>query len=96
MRTFERLRSALLCAWLLPFGVGCGGSSSETPPPLPPHPLHQSYRSPRVVEAAKAPRPPEPEEELEAEDETPARSGKRGSGTWGSDAPPPLPETEIK
>jgi hypothetical protein len=26
------------------FALGCGGSSSETPPPLSPDPLHDPYR----------------------------------------------------
>lgn len=29
--------------------VACGGSSSETPPPLPPHPLNKPYREPSAV-----------------------------------------------
>ena len=95
MQCSERLRRAALWLCLLPFGMGCGGSSSETPPPLRPHALHEAYRSPRVV----APKPSassnaEPVE-VESDDAPPPNPGG-ASRTWGSSAPPALPETEIK
>ncbi len=64
--------------------VACGGSASETPPPLPPHAHHEPYRVPPVNPSRPAPEPeaPEPEErESDAEDGAPARS------TWGTESP---------
>jgi hypothetical protein len=69
-----------LCS-LLPC-LGCGGSSSETPPPLEPDPTSIRYTGPRFPSAddALAPTPPaEPDE-----DDLPARSRKPATATWGS------------
>jgi hypothetical protein len=38
-------RSLLACLLLCGSFAGCGGSSSETPPPLSPDPLNDPYRS---------------------------------------------------
>jgi len=68
-------RSFLACLSLAGFcGAGCGGSSSETPPPLSPDPLNDPYRSssdlkrragvkradPNAESGALAPRPNQP------------------------------------
>lgn len=75
--------------------VACGGSSSETPPPLPPHALHKPYRTLAVVE----PRP-EVEEEAPAPPPRPVaappRAAAKAEDTWGSTAPDPLPEQKPR
>jgi hypothetical protein len=71
--------------------VACGGSSSETPLPLPPTRLNAPYRTESAVESAKPPAPEiDDERDLEPLPSQPARS------TWGSDAPPPLPEQRLR
>lgn len=61
--------------------VACGGSASETPPPLPPHAHHEPYRVPPVRPARPAPdpEPAEPEKEAEVDENAPAPS------TWGTE-----------
>jgi hypothetical protein len=70
---------ALLLFWP---GLGCGGSSSETPPPLEPDATSSRYLGPRLPKAedASAP-PPTPEPD---EDDLPAKSHKPAAATWGS------------
>jgi hypothetical protein len=76
--------------------LGCGGSASETPPPLPPLPLNEPYRTGGIREGRRVAPPAssdaaasETESESEAElPQLPAREG----GTWGKDQPAPLPE----
>lgn len=98
MRTASRglrgLGPELVLALLL---AGCGGSSSETPPPLEPDPTSYRYSGPRIPRAddpASAAAEPEPEAESQsAAPSAPARS------TWGGGVPPKdpkaLPEPEL-
>ena len=74
----------LLAATLL---AACGGSSSETPPPLQPDPAMRRYTGPRVARAGE----PQPEsvpaeggEAAAGEDSAAAPSGAPAPGTWGS------------
>jgi hypothetical protein len=54
---------------------GCGGSSSETPPPLAPDPLHAPYR-------------PESAAVLGAENRKDERNAEPSNGGSGTGAPP--------
>jgi hypothetical protein len=76
------MRSALLSCLLSLFAVGCGGSSSETPPPLLPDPTSERYTGPRMPSAADdvalAPAA-EPEEDDAAD-----LPRKPAAATWGS------------
>lgn len=72
---------------------GCGGSSSETPPPLEPDPTSLRYTGPRMpsVEATPAPVEPQPDE-----DDVPTAPKKPAAGTWGSGkAPAPAVSSEA-
>ena len=100
MRTPSHRFAPLRC-FLLALGlvlVGCGGSSSETPPPLEPLPVNLHYDRSSTALAGELPlvaadagavkRTEEPPPELE---EPPAR------GTWGVDnSDKPLPVTPLK
>jgi hypothetical protein len=65
----------LLFAFALPLLVACGGSSSETPPPLEPDSRSFAGKNADPAESAK-PLPPPPEEDLPPptrEDHAPSR-----------------------
>ena len=91
----EQLRAVVLAFTAL---VSCGGSSSETPPPLEPHPLnlHYSRASTALNEPALEPEPaadagvstePKPRDVDENEDVPAPR-------TWGGE--PKLPPGVLK
>jgi hypothetical protein len=90
MRFLASACSALLLSLL---GFACGGSSSETPPPLEPDPTSLRYTGPRFPSAEGTPAPaaaPEPDE-----DDVPATPKKPAPGTWGSGkTPAPTPSSE--
>jgi len=93
----RRMRFALLASVLCAvavLAVGCGGSSSETPPPLLPDPTSASYTGPRMPSAADdvaapAPAPAEPEDQRLDE---PRRPGK---ATWGTGKAQPASEPKM-
>lgn len=64
---------------------GCGGSSSETPPPLEPDPTSLRYTGPRMPSAEAT---PAPALEPEPDDDAPAKPKKPAAGTWGSGKTP--------
>jgi hypothetical protein len=64
----------------------CGGSSSETPPPLEPDPTSARYTGPRVSNAPE-PAKPAPETAPE-EDDAPRTPQKPAAATWGSGKTP--------
>jgi hypothetical protein len=73
--------------------AGCGGSSSETPPPLEPDPTSFRYTGPRMpatVEATAA----APEAEV-SEPPSAAVPGKAAAPTWGSGKPAPTPAPSL-
>lgn len=78
------MRTVLL-AWLFSLlAAGCGGSSSETPPPLEPDPTSFRYtgvRPPIAADGPAAAPAAEPSEEVPAEPRRPA------AATWGSGKP---------
>jgi hypothetical protein len=77
----QRMRFARLAFLLSLPALGCGGSSSETPPPLEPDPTSARYSGPRVQKAGEEPAPApaaEPDE-----DDVPAKPRKAAPGTWG-------------
>ena len=85
-------------AWALPMlltSVSCGGSSSETPPPLEPDPTSFRYTGPRMPTPAKeeaaAAAVTEPEESAPIA----APAGKAAAGTWGSGKTPPTPAPAV-
>jgi hypothetical protein len=87
------MRMVLVLALLL---TACGGSSSETPPPLEPDPTSYRYTGPRIPrggEAVEAPAAPEAEAPPQpAVADAPARS------TWGGNGAPaksPQPPPEL-
>lgn len=80
------MRFALLSSVLALYAIGCGGSSSETPPPLPPDPTSERYTGPRLPSAANdvpLSAPAEPEEDDAAE-----RPRKPAAATWGTGKAP--------
>lgn len=81
-----RFASLLFCLSLS--ALGCGGSSSETPPPLQPDPTSERYTGPRMPSAAddvaQAPAP-------EPEDDGLDQPRKPALATWGSGKPAPGP-----
>lgn len=93
----RRMRFAVLSLLLPLCAVACGGSSSETPPPLQPDPTSARYTGPRMPNpaddlAAAAPAAAEP-----AEDDADDRPRKPAVSTWGSGkvahpAPAPTPQ----
>jgi len=76
----RRMRVALL-VFLLPLSaLGCGGSSSETPPPLEPDPTSARYTGPRVPRADDPQPAPAP---VADEDDVPAEPRHPAPATWG-------------
>jgi hypothetical protein len=74
------MRFALVGYFCLLGAVGCGGSSSETPPPLQPDPTSARYTGPRFPAADDSPPPAVAGDDDYATDlpRKPARA------TWGS------------
>lgn len=76
--------------------TACGGSSSETPPPLEPDPTSGRYTGPRVTnrqEPVKASAEPEPMDE----DDVPRTPQKPAAATWGSGkTPAPAPSVNSE
>lgn len=74
------MRFALL-AFLLPLtALACGGSSSETPPPLEPDPTSARYTGPRLPRADD----PQPAAAAEPdEDDLPVQPRHAAPATWG-------------
>jgi hypothetical protein len=64
--------------------AGCGGSSSETPPPLEPDPTSLRYTGPRVGAEDDAPVAAEPAPEIDEDDLPPGQKPKPAAATWGS------------
>lgn len=82
------MRVLVLASCSLLLSLGCGGSSSETPPPLEPDPESSRYTGPRfpgASDAAATTPAPTPDE-----DDAPVRPRKPAVSTWGSGraAPP--------
>jgi hypothetical protein len=74
--------------------VGCGGSSSETPPPLEPLPVNLHYDRSSTALAGELPVvAPDAGVVKRAEEAPPEPEGPPARGTWGTDAvekPAPL------
>lgn len=94
MRRFGSALSVCLAVYFS--SVGCGGSSSETPPPLEPDPTSFRYTGPRMPSndepaAAAEPAPLETNEE-----QLPPAPGKPAAPTWGSGKTPPAPAPSLE
>jgi hypothetical protein len=79
--------------------VACGGSSSETPPPLPPHPLNKPYREPSAVQTALDADGADGALSGAARDQDllePSTAPSKAKSTWGSTELDPLPELSPK
>ena len=76
-----RMRPALFLLALSLTALGCGGSSSETPPPLEPDPTSARYTGPRVPKATDD-AAPAPAAEVD-EDDKPKQSHRPAAATWG-------------
>lgn len=74
-------------------GAGCGGSSSETPPPLEPDPTSYRYTGPRMP-ANTEPESPPPAPVDTSEERLPVANGKPATATWGSGKTPPAPSSD--
>jgi hypothetical protein len=73
--------------------VACGGSSSETPPPLQPDPTSERYTGPRVPSADEdAAQPSRGESAEEDTAELPRRSA---AATWGTGKVTPSPSPSV-
>jgi hypothetical protein len=85
------MRVIALALLLLSSSLGCGGSSSETPPPLEPDPTSGRYLGPRFpkAEAAPAPAAAAPDDE----DDAPVKPRRAAPSTWGSGKPAPTAST---
>lgn len=84
----QSLAPALFALTLSMLAVGCGGSSSETPPPLEPDPTSYRYTGPRVQSPPEEPVPAGESAAEEAEDDAPVRPKKPAATTWGSGKTP--------
>ena len=82
----RRMRFALLAFCLSLPALGCGGSSSETPPPLQPDPTSARYTGPRMPSAADNVAAPAPEADEGDASDQPRRPA---AATWGSGKAPP-------
>ncbi len=80
-----RMRFAPFVCALSLLAVGCGGSSSETPPPLLPDPTSARYTGPRMPNAAGDVASPAP---AEPEDDTAEKPRRPAAATWGSGKAP--------
>jgi hypothetical protein len=76
-----RMRFAVFSLWLSFTAVGCGGSSSETPPPLEPDPTSARYTGPRVPKASDDVAPTSAAEP--DEDDKPGQPQRPAAATWG-------------
>jgi hypothetical protein len=93
------MRSALLALLLSLAALGCGGSSSETPPPLEPDPTSGRYTGPRLpnaaddaaADAAAALGP-----DANADDAALLRPQRPATATWGSGRTPTNPAAAPK
>jgi hypothetical protein len=86
----QSLCLALSCLALLVAGVvlgGCGGSSSETPPPLEPLPVNLHYDRSSTALAGELPVVAADAGTVQRADEAPPESteGPPARSTWGSD-----------
>ena len=90
-----RMRMACVLSALLL--TSCGGSSSETPPPLEPDPSSYRYTGPRLPRADddEAQSAPEPEAEIDEDDLPPEQKPKPAQPTWGSGRPRSAPVTSA-
>jgi hypothetical protein len=73
--------------------AGCGGSSSETPPPLEPDPTSLRYTGPRLPPSEDTVAPTAEPEAAEAI--SPSVPGKPAAPTWGSGKPAPVPAPSL-
>lgn len=92
-----RMRAHALASLLVSLAAACGGSSSETPPPLAPDPTSASYTGPRFPskddQARSAAAEPEPEPAL---DDGLALPTKPARTTWGTGkTAPQAPATSL-
>jgi hypothetical protein len=81
------MRAIALGLLLLWPSLGCGGSSSETPPPLEPDATSSRYVGPRLPKPEDA--PAKPAAPTPDEDDLPVGSQKPAAATWGSGKPTP-------
>ncbi len=86
---------ALLTLTVSLLASACGGSSSETPPPLEPDPTSYRYTGPRPPSASEQPAPTLARESDFDEDDRPAAPNKPAAATWGSGKPTPAPSSEA-
>lgn len=91
----RRMRFAVLPLLLSLCAVACGGSSSETPPPLQPDPTSARYTGPRMPNPADDAAPPASAEPVE--DDADDQPRKPAAATWGTGkathaAPAPAPQ----
>jgi hypothetical protein len=87
-----RMRIAFPALGLVLLSAACGGSSSETPPPLEPDPTSARYTGPRLTNPADDAVPaaaPEPDEDVATGPQ------KAGRSTWGSGRTAPTPAPAL-
>jgi hypothetical protein len=80
------MRFALVLFCLSLSALGCGGSSSETPPPLLPDPTSARYTGPRMPSAADDVASTAPAER--EEDDAAEQPRRPAAATWGSGKTP--------
>jgi hypothetical protein len=86
------MRAFVLASSFVLLAVACGGSSSETPPPLEPDEALSRYTGPRFPkdDGPVATATPEPDE-----DDLPAKPQRPARSTWGSGRPAPAPAPTL-
>ena len=80
-----------LVLWLS--AAACGGSSSETPPPLQPDPTSERYTGPRFPSAEDDTAQASPSES--AEQDTADLPRRAAAATWGSGKVAPTPAPSV-